>query len=447
MTIKTVQIVKRGRQGINGTLGFLTTATKATNFQAVEAEKAYCYVCTDEVTVTFQSAAALGNGWMCYVEAAGGDVTLDPTETINGEASIVIPNGALALVFTDGSTFRSYFLADTPGFEWQGPWATSTAYVVRDTVQAQGATYTCVANHTSGVFADDLGAGRWELVAERGSAGGVGWDDASEYQGGLNSITTTGWRRLGGGATNFPSGIAGGVGPQGDMVLTLYYSANLITQMYVEITGQVWVRSRVETSPGFFQWIAWRGLGVREWANTWTAANTFTGAVDLTAATVTGLYGRSPRVLTESGSSFDFPDIPAWANEVTIMFQQVSVNAEGRVFIQLGTSGGISVEGYESVSQRISGTSSILMSNSVVNIAPILVTGTGVGISGSITLKRMDAERWVSSGSVGDGQPVRELVTVSGYSFLGGQLTQVRVGCDSGATAFDSGALAVSWRA
>ena len=55
---------------------------------------------------------------------------------------------------------------DAQGYTWQGEWATSTAYVLNDTVEYAGSGYVCVTAHTSGTFSADLSAGKWELFVE-----------------------------------------------------------------------------------------------------------------------------------------------------------------------------------------------------------------------------------------------------------------------------------------
>jgi hypothetical protein len=52
------------------------------------------------------------------------------------------------------------------GFNWEGQWLTATDYQVGDAVQQSGSAYICVVAHTSGVFATDLAAIKWQLVAE-----------------------------------------------------------------------------------------------------------------------------------------------------------------------------------------------------------------------------------------------------------------------------------------
>ena len=54
---------------------------------------------------------------------------------------------------------------------WEGPWLTTTAYVINDLVSEAGSTYICLVAHTSGTFSTDLTALNWELFAQQGSAG------------------------------------------------------------------------------------------------------------------------------------------------------------------------------------------------------------------------------------------------------------------------------------
>ena len=57
---------------------------------------------------------------------------------------------------------------------WVGAWVTSTAYVVNDIVSINGNSYICIVAHTSGTFATDLAASKWELVAQKGDTGAQG---------------------------------------------------------------------------------------------------------------------------------------------------------------------------------------------------------------------------------------------------------------------------------
>jgi len=58
--------------------------------------------------------------------------------------------------------------AELDGFGFNPPseWATSTNYVVRDTVFHDSGFYRCLVSHTSGTFATDLAAEKWALIAD-----------------------------------------------------------------------------------------------------------------------------------------------------------------------------------------------------------------------------------------------------------------------------------------
>jgi hypothetical protein len=59
--------------------------------------------------------------------------------------------------------------------QWQSSWLTATVYEFADLVRQNGSTYFCTIPHTSGVFATDLAAMRWEMFAQKGDAGaGIG---------------------------------------------------------------------------------------------------------------------------------------------------------------------------------------------------------------------------------------------------------------------------------
>jgi hypothetical protein len=55
----------------------------------------------------------------------------------------------------------------------RGLWATATAYVVNDMVDVAGSSYICAVAHTSGTFATDYAAGKWQIFVAASTAGGV----------------------------------------------------------------------------------------------------------------------------------------------------------------------------------------------------------------------------------------------------------------------------------
>lgn len=84
-------------------------------------------------------------------------------------------------------------------------WATATSYSADDTVHVTGKLYRAVIAHTSGVFATDLAAGKWEELMDfaafaggtpasasaSGTAGQVLWDSDYVYV----CVATDTWKR------------------------------------------------------------------------------------------------------------------------------------------------------------------------------------------------------------------------------------------------------------
>lgn len=68
-------------------------------------------------------------------------------------------------------------------------WLTATAYTPSDIVTFDGNAYICKLSHTSGVFATDLAANRWELFVAKGAAGaGTGDMLKTENLSGLTNV-------------------------------------------------------------------------------------------------------------------------------------------------------------------------------------------------------------------------------------------------------------------
>lgn len=55
----------------------------------------------------------------------------------------------------------------------RGLWVTARSYAVSDIVDVSGASYICATAHTSGVFATDYVAGKWQVFVTAASAGSV----------------------------------------------------------------------------------------------------------------------------------------------------------------------------------------------------------------------------------------------------------------------------------
>lgn len=100
------------------------------------------------------------------------DVVLTGADVDSTNADVVLTNADVVSTNADAAAAAaSAAAAIVAMMEWYGPWVTSTAFVLNDVVEEAGSSYICVEAHTSGVFATDLAAVKWELVAEKGDPG------------------------------------------------------------------------------------------------------------------------------------------------------------------------------------------------------------------------------------------------------------------------------------
>jgi len=108
---RIIEVIRRGQRGLDGDVGLTTTVDHNTTFTAINGHRGYVYRVTSAITINFEQAITLTNGWHVIVDAVGGAATLDPNgaETINGLATLVVPLNASALVYTDGTALYARF--------------------------------------------------------------------------------------------------------------------------------------------------------------------------------------------------------------------------------------------------------------------------------------------------------------------------------------------------
>ncbi len=87
----------------------LVYAAKSGDYTALASDDNAVHRFTADATVTLTTAATLGANWHYAVIADGGDVTIDPngSETIDGTATLVVPDGYSAFIICSGSAFFS----------------------------------------------------------------------------------------------------------------------------------------------------------------------------------------------------------------------------------------------------------------------------------------------------------------------------------------------------
>lgn len=117
--------------------------------------------------------------------------------TLTTVATAAAASAAAALV-SENNAAASEVAAETAAsqvvdWEYLGAWVTATPHKVNNIVyeSTNGASYICLVDHTSGTFSTDLEAGKWGLLALRGSAGaGTGDMLKSENLSGLADYAT-----------------------------------------------------------------------------------------------------------------------------------------------------------------------------------------------------------------------------------------------------------------
>lgn len=125
--------------------------------------------------------------------AMGADLDMNGNDISN--AKDISLTGNLVI---DGVNFVPTSATTVP--DWEGAWATSTAYAVNDLVREDGNVYICLVAHTSGTFSTDLSNSLWELFAQKGSSGAGSGDMLASNN--LSDLTNsdTSLANLGGGS-------------------------------------------------------------------------------------------------------------------------------------------------------------------------------------------------------------------------------------------------------
>ena len=131
---------------------------------------------TDITSLTNSSAInALSENWDAIEEAFDNTLSLDGSTPnalnadldLNGNALLNVGTIDVENLTLDGQTITD--ITAVP--EWRSSWLTATSYVKRDMVKTGGNVYICLEAHTSGTFATDLTALKWELMVSKGDSG------------------------------------------------------------------------------------------------------------------------------------------------------------------------------------------------------------------------------------------------------------------------------------
>lgn len=196
---------------------------KDTAYTAVKADHNQMIDFTETATLTTSSAATLTSGWMCFVYASGGSVTINPngSETVNGEESVQISEGTLGIlrvydgnflfspfgggsglplitVYDTSGSFTHTFDSGTTKFQVEGSGAGGAGQSVLATA-SQGGVVSCGGGH-SGWFgqSDVLDRDEIESASITIGAGGTSYTNSGGtatdggntiYDDGVNDFT------------------------------------------------------------------------------------------------------------------------------------------------------------------------------------------------------------------------------------------------------------------
>lgn len=118
----------------------------------------------------------------------------DAADNIVGRAGTSGSNNTMTGDLDLDSNFirNALFAASSVDFGWQGDWVTATDYLVNEVVEDSGSSYICLISHTSDVFAADLAAAKWDLLAQKGDTGATGSTGATGAQGDKGDTGDTG---------------------------------------------------------------------------------------------------------------------------------------------------------------------------------------------------------------------------------------------------------------
>lgn len=131
---------------------------------------------TDLTSLTNSSAInTLSQNWDAIEEAFDNTLSLDGSTPnamnadldLNGNSLLNVGAIDVENLTLNGQTVTD--LATVP--EWRSSWLTGTSYFVNDLVKTGGNVYICLVAHTSGTFATDLTALKWELMVSKGDSG------------------------------------------------------------------------------------------------------------------------------------------------------------------------------------------------------------------------------------------------------------------------------------
>lgn len=150
----------------------------------------------DEVEVVANTAIQDPSSAVAQAVAAAAAAATSETNAAISESNAATSESNAATSETNAAASAALAATYVP-MDWREAWVTATAYVINDGVSINGKSYVCREAHTSGVFATDLGAGKWQLIADQGADGtngtnGLNGADGADGRGIVSVVRTSG---------------------------------------------------------------------------------------------------------------------------------------------------------------------------------------------------------------------------------------------------------------
>lgn len=326
------------------------------------------------------------------------------------------------------------------GFDAPTTWVTGADYGLQATVFEGAAFYICTIAHTSGVFADDLSAGRWAELFDLSGTGTLiaaanlsDVDNAETARGNLGLTIGSAVQAFNTRLASISTSAAAGRTALGLTIGTdvQAYDANLPVWPAAVSAAEVGHLDGV-TSPIQMQIDATAALDEDDFAS-----NSATRPPSQQSVTAYGdarwRWSESPVVNLSGQSAVTLTGIPSWARDVELVIIRASAAAPVDLLVQVRVSGSDVTTGYYSQSATDDRQNGLLV-GMVIEASNL----SSLDVSGAMVFRKVPGiNEWTTSHSVGFAAGGGHVVTAGAIDGL----TIIASG-----TTFDNGRAYIRWR-